>query len=145
VPYTVGHATGAISVVSFPSRSVSPEESTMNKAIHSTLYTAVYCAFGAAVLCTLTSAAGAAEEDLPTKTVRFADLNVTNPAGAKVLYRRIQAAAREVCQLPTSTDKHLVAAEVACIDQAIDNAVKTVNVAALTNLRFGGEARLASK
>jgi hypothetical protein len=36
-------------------------------------------------------------------------------------------------------------AEKACVDTAIDNAVRKVDAPALTSLRFGGDIRLASK
>jgi UrcA family protein len=117
----------------------------MNKTIRTTLYTASYCAFGAAVLCTLTTPAVASEQDVPTKTVRFDDLNIAKAAGAKVLYRRIQAAAREVCPLSISRGVYLAAVQRACIEQAIDNAVRSVNAVALTELRFGSALHLADK
>jgi len=118
----------------------------MNKAIRMKLYTAVYCAFGTAALGTLTAPAGAAEEAVPSKTVRFDDLDITKPAGAKVLYRRIQAAAQEVCQIvPMTREMQLMSIEHACIVRAIDNAVRKVNAPALTELRFGSGLRLASK
>jgi UrcA family protein len=34
----------------------------------------------------------------PSKTVRFADLDIANPAGAAALYGRIRLAARSVCR-----------------------------------------------
>jgi len=117
----------------------------MNKTIRTTLYTASYCAIGAAVLCTLTPPAVASEQDAPTKAVRFDDLDISKAAGAKALYRRIQAAAKEVCPLYMSSDLHLVAVQRACIEQAIDNAVRSVNAVALTELRFGSALRLANK
>jgi UrcA family protein len=115
----------------------------MNTTIRTRLHAAILCVLGTAALDTLTTSAGAAEQDPPTKTVRFNDLDISTPAGAKVLYRRIQAAAREVCQQPMSTDLHLVGAERVCRDKAIDNAVRSVNAAALTQLRFGSELRVA--
>jgi len=41
--------------------------------------------------------AAAAPEDLRHQVVRFADLDLTRPAAAQELYRRIKRAAREVC------------------------------------------------
>ena len=116
----------------------------MNKSIHLTLYTALGCAVGTTALGGL-AMAGAAEEDLPTQTVRFGDLDIAKPAGAKVLYHRIQAAAFEVCRRPSSREFQLMAKNYACIEQAIDNAVRSVDSAPLTELRFGTEFRLASK
>ena len=117
----------------------------MNKTIRTTLCTASYCALGAAVLCTLTTPAVASDQDVPTKTVRFDDLNVAKAAGAKVLYRRIQAAAQEVCPRSISRDLHLVEVQRACIERAIDNAVRSVNAVALTELRFGSALHLADR
>jgi UrcA family protein len=142
VPYTVGQATGAILVVGLHP-DLTPEESTMNNTSRTKLCTALYCSFGAAALCTLSTSAGAAEEPLPSTTVRFADLDVAKPAGAKILYRRIQAAARQVCR--GSRDDRLLAVERACIEQAIDNAVRSVDAVALTELRFGNDLRFARK
>jgi UrcA family protein len=116
----------------------------MNKPIRLTLYTALCCALGTTALGGL-AAAGAAEEDLPSKTVRFDDLDIAKPAGAKVLYHRIQAAALEVCRVPSSLEFQLMAKHQACIEQAVDNAVRSVNSPPLTELRFGSEFRLASK
>jgi UrcA family protein len=116
----------------------------MNRITRSKPYAVIYCAFGAAALCTLTSPAGAAENDPPSKIVRFDDLNIANPAGAKVLYHRIQAAAQQVCGPPVTRDLQRVALERACIEKAIDDAVRGVNAIALTELRFGKVRRLAS-
>jgi UrcA family protein len=116
----------------------------MNKSIRLTLYTGLCCALGTMALGGLVTA-GAAQEDLPTKIVRFGDLDIGKPAGAKVLYRRIQAAAFEVCRGPSGREFQLMAKDHACIEQAIDNAVRSVDSAPLTELRFGSEFRLASK
>ena len=40
------------------------------------------------------SLAAATSKDLRTEVVRFADLDLTRPAGAQELYRRLQQAAR---------------------------------------------------
>ncbi len=108
------------------------------------LHSAIYCALGAAAVLGLTTIAGADILAPLTKTVRFDDLNVTTPAGAKVLYGRIQAAAHEVCPLGMYT-LQMEQAQRACIKQAVDNAVKGVNSPALTELRFGSPVRLASR
>src|SRR5882724_6620789 len=118
----------------------------MNKTIRTTLYTASSSfAIGVAIFCTLTTPAVASEQDVPTKVVRFDDLNIAKAAGAKVLYRRIQAAAQEVCPSFMTKDSHLLAVQRACVEQAIDNAVRSVNAAALTELRFGSQLRVANK
>lgn len=116
----------------------------MNTLIRTKIHTALYCGFAAAALCALTSSAQA--EDVPSKTVKFQDLNITTPAGAKTLYGRIRAAARDVCDSSASGDPMLRLAVHACMEKAIDNAVRKVNAPALTALRFGSNVvRLASK
>jgi len=116
----------------------------MNTPIRTKFYAALYCAFGAGALGALPTSAQA--EDVPSKTVKFQDLDITKPAGAKTLYERIRAAARDVCDLSTSGDPILKPATHACIETAIDNAVRKVNAPALTALRFGSNVvRLASK
>jgi UrcA family protein len=117
----------------------------MNRTIRTKLYTAIYCALGTAALCAASASAQAAE-DVPSKTVKFADLNITSQAGAKVLYGRIRAAARDVCRDSSGGDPIGRLAVSACIEKAIDKAVKDVNSPVLTSLRFGsGDVRLASK
>jgi len=109
------------------------------------LYTAISCIMGAAALCTGVSTSVQAE-DLPTKTVRFDDLNITETAGAKILYNRIRAAARKVCDVSIDGDPILRLAAQQCFDKAVDQAVRDVNAPALSALRFGSaNVRLASK
>ena len=109
-------------------------------------YTAILSAFGTASMCTLTTApAGAAEQAVPTKTVRFNDLDITQPAGAKILYDRIKAAAAEVCRRPLSWELSMMAVDRNCMQKAIDDAVMKVNSDILTELRFGSGVRLARK
>lgn len=117
----------------------------MNTIIRSRIYTAISCVMATAALCTAVSTLVEAE-DVPSKTVRFSDLNITNSDGAKVLYSRIRAAARDVCELSVGTDPIERLAIKGCIEKAVDKAVKDVNEPMLTYLRFGStEVRLASK
>ncbi len=117
----------------------------MNTTIRTKLYTALSCVMGTAALCTALSSSVEAQ-DAPSKTVRFSDLDITKSDGAKVLYSRIRAAARNVCELHTGTDPIQRLAIKACIDKAVDKAVKDVNAPMLTYLRFGSaDLRLASK
>jgi len=117
----------------------------MNTSIRTKIYTAISCVISTAALCTALSTSVEAE-DVPSKTVRFSDLDITKSDGAKVLYIRIRAAARNVCELSTSRDPILRPAVKGCIDKAVDKAVKDVNAPMLTQLHFGGtDVRLASK
>ena len=117
----------------------------MNTLIRTRIYTAIYCVLGTAGVSALAAPVGAAEQAPPSKTVRYSDLDIATPAGAKTLYSRIRAAARDVCELSSNGDPLLRLADHACIDTAIDNAVRKVDAPALTSLRFGGDIRLASK
>jgi UrcA family protein len=62
----------------------------------------------------------------------------------KILYRRIQAAAHQVCEIGGG-DAREMTEERACINQAVDGAVHQVDLAALTDMSKGGQIRLASK
>jgi|ERR1700733_9481313 UrcA family protein len=117
----------------------------MNTNIRTKLYAALCCAFGSGAVYAPTNSAQA--EEAPSKVVRFADLDIKTPAGAKALYGRIRAAAHEVCDQSVGSDPILRPAVRECIDKAIDNAVRKVDAPALTALRFGGtgDVRLASK
>jgi UrcA family protein len=142
-PYTCTQAAGTISAVS--SHNLTTEEPTMTTTLRTKLYTVIYCALGTTAFTTLTTPAGADGLSPPSKIVKFDDLNITTAAGAKVLYRRIQTAAVEVCPAQMTYSLRMEQAQRACVDHAIDNAVKKVNSPALTELRFGTPVRLASK
>ena len=76
------------------------------------------------------SAVSAAEINLNSSSqiVKFADLNITRPPGAAVLYARIRAAAKSLCSYYVFQSD---AAESKCINDAIANAVTKVNEPAL--------------
>jgi len=115
----------------------------MNTMIRTKIHAAIYCVLGTAALGALSTAAHA--EDQPrSKTVKFADLDIQTPEGAKVLYHRIRVAARSVCE---ERDPSFRDAEHRCVEKAIDQAVEKVNAPYLSALRFGsdGSVRLASK
>ncbi len=66
----------------------------------------------------------AADPSAESRTVKFADLDLSNPAGAHVLYRRIRAAAQVVCSyyfLVTDTDR------ARCVRDATADAVTKIN------------------
>jgi UrcA family protein len=117
----------------------------MNTTIRTKICTAISCVMGTAALCAALSTSVEAE-DVPSKTVRFNDLDITKSDGAKILYSRIRAAARDVCESSTGTDPFLRVAIKGCIEKAVDKAVKDVNAPMLTYLRFGStDVRLAGK
>ena len=69
------------------------------------------------------SAANASSESTSLK-VKSADLNISSPAGARVLYDRIRAAAESACSYYWFERD---ADQVRCIQDAIANAVTRVN------------------
>lgn len=90
---------------------------------------AIGLAFGAsAVLADSTS------RELRTTQVEYGDLDLTQPAGAAALYRRIEAAARDVCDSPDLRDLRRSQLAEACISRAIAEAVESVNRPTLTTL-----------
>ncbi len=115
----------------------------MNTTNQSKLRAAIYGLYGAASLCAVQTA-GAAIDSMPTRIVSYADLDISKPAGAKALYRRIAAAAQQVCVLDIK-DLGAAQRDRACIQQAVDTAVKGVNSAALTDVRSTTPIHLAGK
>lgn len=70
----------------------------------------------------------AAEPGSASRTVKFADLDISKPADARVLYRRIRAAAQVVCSyyfFLTDTDK------ARCVRDVTADAVTKINQPAL--------------
>jgi UrcA family protein len=82
-------------------------------------------ALGAAAVST-----AADSSDVRTITVKFGDLNISNPEGAAKLYNRIRAAAESVCS-DSDADIWVKASVNRCIHKAIADAVMKVNQPAL--------------
>jgi UrcA family protein len=100
--------------------------------------------FGA-LTCSLATVCTAAETDPAQITVKFADLNVSNPQGAAVLYARIQRAAHQVCPSFDGRDLSSKGRMDACVHKAIADAVAKVGQPALFdayNARHGQSARI---
>ena len=116
----------------------------MNTTIQNTARAAAFLLCGAIALCTVQLTAQAAGDGLPSKRVSYADLDISKPPGAKVLYGRIVRAAREVCR--SNGYESLGAAQLTnhCVDFAIDNAVKDVGSPALSALRPSSAIHYAS-
>lgn len=85
-----------------------------------------------AAICLSSLTPASAEEALPSITVKFGDLNINNPAGAEVLYRRIQRAAERVCFY--DDDAALPGLRRVCYLQAVADAVAKVKSAPLQAL-----------
>lgn len=87
------------------------------------------------------SAASAADPSSVSITVKYADLNIASPSGARVLYERIRAAAQAGCRyylFATEED------EARCVHNAIAGAVTKINQPALSavfDAKFGTPGR----
>ena len=93
------------------------------------LATAALCAFGAAQA-TISTAGDA--DGVRSITVKFADLNLSNPQGAAALYSRIASAAREACEYSRYQEFAEARAQATiCVHHAIAEAVTKVNQPAL--------------
>jgi len=66
------------------------------------------------------------------QTVHFSDLNLATPAGNLAVYRRIQSAAKSVCEARNPRDLSEAIRARACIKTAIQEAVVAVNDSGLT-------------
>lgn len=80
--------------------------------------------------CTALGAVGsahAATAGSPAITVRYTDLNLSTEQGSLALYRRIVAAAHQVCVVEGISDPRAVVAARSCREQAIARAVRDVN------------------
>ena len=80
---------------------------------------------GALTLYPLSCLAAAPSNNLRTEVVRFADLDLTRPAGTQELYRRIEHAARNVCERP-GADPYALYAYMTCRKSAIARATSDV-------------------
>lgn len=69
--------------------------------------------------------------DVRQVTVKFADLNISNPEGAAALYGRIRAAASRVCAPDQYSSFPFRSRTDDCIHKAIADAVTKVNQSAL--------------
>jgi len=85
---------------------------------------------------TTTAQAEASWGSTPQIVVRYADVNLSTDYGVQVLYKRLQAAARQVCSTYEGHNNLLSnrAKWQACYDQALAGAVTEVNVEQLTAL-----------
>jgi UrcA family protein len=109
-----------------------------------TIRAATFFLAGAITLCALQAVARAADDGLPTRTISYADLDISKPAGAKVLYGRIRSAANQVCDYSAYWEMSLRQTQHDCVEKAIDKAVKQVDSPALSALRPTKSMHLAS-
>jgi len=105
------------------------KETIMNPSTRSTGLRGLVATAIFVVLAPSPSIVSAADPSSASRTVKFADLNISNPSGAHVLYMRILAAAQVVCShywFATDADK------ARCVRDAIADAVTKINQPALS-------------
>jgi UrcA family protein len=71
--------------------------------------------------------------DLDKAVVKYSDLDLNTEAGARTLYHRLTRAADEVCPMDSST-LELHRMYKACVNTALNTAVRNVNRATLSKL-----------
>ena len=99
------------------------------------------------LLCTaafMATGAVAAPQASDSINVSYVASDLTQPEGARTLYRRIQGAARMVCHEPDLRDLVLFSAYQQCYDRAVDEAVAKVNATVLTALHRSKTQRNAA-
>jgi len=101
----------------------------MNPSNPSTGLRGLVAAAIAVVLAQSLSTVCAADPSSASRTVKYADLNISDRSGAQVLYMRILAAAQVVCSYdPFATD----ADKARCVREATADAVTKINQPALS-------------
>lgn len=91
------------------------------------------------------AAFAALDDDPPTITVKFAELDLSRQEGAQELYRRIKSAAHAVCNATGgSFEAQRFSKHRQCFQTAVDDAVSRVNRPTLTALHKKQTPRLAS-
>jgi UrcA family protein len=96
---------------------------------------ALICVAAVAAGLAATQASAASSDDAPRSVVvRYADLNLSQPQDARTLYARIQRAARAACGEVETADLARFARFHNCIDEAVTNAVSSVNAQRVTEI-----------
>jgi UrcA family protein len=103
--------------------------------------------FGALAALSLAFAATASQAqptvDTTRITVRYAELDVTKPAGAQALYRMIQQAAYQVCDGYVGRFSRMRTLESGCYKDAVANAVAAVGSPQLSAVHGARQTRVA--
>jgi len=101
----------------------------------------IFVATVAAGLAVNQASAATADEGVRSVVVRFSDLDVAQPQGARTLYTRIQIAARQACGDAETADLARFARYHNCIEQAVTNAVSSLNVREVTEIHQAQSVR----
>jgi UrcA family protein len=89
--------------------------------------------------------ARSSSDNVRSVKISFAELDISKPAGAQALYKRIRKAAFVVCGAYDSPMPWYYTAKTECFKTAVDDAVAKVNSPLLTSLHTNENTRLASK
>jgi UrcA family protein len=95
----------------------------------------------AGLVATVSGFAATPAVDAPSVAVRYDDLNLSTTAGVNKLYRRISAAARQVCPMGDLRDLPRMLAAERCQAAAIAKAVREVNSPSLAMLHAAHASR----
>ena len=110
-------------------RTTLSEEIIMNSNVKTENRIPVTFSIAMLLACAVIVSSAFADDQVRSETVKFADLNVTTPAGAEALYTRIHAAAKRVCP---ETEPLLRAAASACARKAVAQAIEKLGLPQLT-------------
>jgi UrcA family protein len=91
-----------------------------------------------------TSTFAASPDETSSITVSYAELDLSQAAGAQILYNRIQQAAFEVCSGFTGPFSVIRTKASPCYKNAVSNAVAQINSPRLSALHRARTTRLAS-
>jgi UrcA family protein len=83
--------------------------------------------------------------DAPQITVSYKDLDLSRAADARVLYRRLQAAATEVCQPVPANALSRTLAWKQCYDAALERAVTQINAPQLVAVYHADTSTMAGR
>jgi len=84
-------------------------------------------------------AASASAQETFAVTVKYSDLNIASPEGAKTLYQRITKGAEQGCgEQPEFRDLAAHGVWRSCVKDAVDHAVQRLNAPMVTALNGGG-------
>jgi UrcA family protein len=79
--------------------------------------------------------------EIPSVTVRYADLNLNTPAGVEALYARLRAASRSVCNVGDGRALIDAMAAKSCYRQVLGTAVDNAKLPTLTALHRSESGR----
>lgn len=88
----------------------------------------------------VTGTATAGLQEFSSVAVNYSELNLSTEKGIRSLYRKIQNSAEKVCGNPYALNPLKIRGSIkACIEEAVDNAVRDTNIPMLMSLHQDGE------